>query len=118
MQRGEINGLLPDNWANVIVAGPLHLPAIYSDKQPNWEDSLAFFDAIAPVVYTDTIDFEKAWYQSRYDKPGPGGTGKDYINCPMNRDEYSNFLELSSMERRQSLKNGRRIRPTLRAASQ
>ncbi|MEC8726537.1 MAG: methylenetetrahydrofolate--tRNA-(uracil(54)-C(5))-methyltransferase (FADH(2)-oxidizing) TrmFO [Pseudomonadota bacterium] len=94
VQRGEINGLPPDNWANVIVAtGPLTSAGLSTAiSNLTGEDSLAFFDAIAPVVYTDTIDFEKAWYQSRYDKPGPGGTGKDYINCPMNRDEYSRFL--------------------------
>ena len=94
VQRGEINGLPPDNWANVIVAtGPLTSAGLSTAiGNLTGEDSLAFFDAIAPVVYTDTIDFEKAWYQSRYDKPGPGGTGKDYINCPMNRDEYSRFL--------------------------
>ena len=94
VQRGEINGLPPDNWANVIVAtGPLTSAGLSTAiANLTGEDSLAFFDAIAPVVYTDTIDFKKAWYQSRYDKPGPGGTGKDYINCPMNRDEYSRFL--------------------------
>ena len=46
------------------------------------EEHLAFFDAIAPIVHKDSIDFDKAWYQSRYDKVGPGGNGLDYINCP------------------------------------
>jgi methylenetetrahydrofolate--tRNA-(uracil-5-)-methyltransferase len=56
------------------------------------EDSLAFFDAIAPIVHKDSIDFSKAWFQSRYDKPGPGGTGEDYINCAMERAEYDAFI--------------------------
>ena len=49
-------------------------------------DALAFFDAIAPIVHFDTIDMDICWFQSRYDKVGPGGTGKDYINCPMDKD--------------------------------
>ncbi|MEM6914363.1 MAG: methylenetetrahydrofolate--tRNA-(uracil(54)-C(5))-methyltransferase (FADH(2)-oxidizing) TrmFO, partial [Pseudomonadota bacterium] len=57
------------------------------------EDELAFFDAIAPIVYKDSIDFEKAGFQSRYDKPGPGGTGKDYINLPLDRDQYEALLD-------------------------
>ena len=56
------------------------------------EDALAFFDAIAPIVLRETIDMDIAWMQSRYDKPGPGGTGADYINCPMNREQYEAFI--------------------------
>jgi methylenetetrahydrofolate--tRNA-(uracil-5-)-methyltransferase len=56
------------------------------------EDDLAFFDAIAPIVHRDSIDVSVAWFQSRYDKPGPGGTGKDYINCPLSKDEYHAFI--------------------------
>ena len=54
---------------------------------------LAFFDAIAPIVHFDTIDMDIAWFQSRYDKPGPGGTGADYINCPMDKAEYDAFVD-------------------------
>ena len=50
------------------------------------EEGLAFFDAIAPIIHRETINMDVAWYQSRYDKVGPGGTGKDYINCPMDRE--------------------------------
>ena len=57
------------------------------------EDSLAFFDAIAPIVYKDSIDFDKAWFQSRYDKKGPGGDGADYINCPLDKDQYTRFID-------------------------
>jgi methylenetetrahydrofolate--tRNA-(uracil-5-)-methyltransferase len=95
IERGEVTGLPPEDWKSVIVAtGPLTSPPLAEAIGAlTDENSLAFFDAIAPIIYTDSIDFDKAWYQSRYDKPGPGGTGKDYINCPMNRDEYLAFLE-------------------------
>ncbi|HCH57235.1 MAG TPA: methylenetetrahydrofolate--tRNA-(uracil(54)-C(5))-methyltransferase (FADH(2)-oxidizing) TrmFO, partial [Rhodospirillaceae bacterium] len=88
------DGLPPESWQSVIVAtGPLTSPGLAGAiSDLTGEDSLAFFDAIAPIIHTDSIDFDKAWYQSRYDKPGPGGTGKDYINCPMDRDEYIAFL--------------------------
>ena len=56
------------------------------------EDALAFFDAIAPIVYLDSVDLSKAWYQSRYDKPGPGGSGKDYINCPLDKEQYTRLI--------------------------
>ena len=52
-------------------------------------DSMHFFDAIAPIVYTESVDMSKAWYQSRYDK----GEGSDYLNCPMNEDEYNAFID-------------------------
>jgi methylenetetrahydrofolate--tRNA-(uracil-5-)-methyltransferase len=55
-------------------------------------ESLAFFDAIAPIVHFDSIDMSKAWFQSRYDKVGPGGTGKDYINCPLDKEQYLAFV--------------------------
>ena len=55
-------------------------------------DALAFFDAIAPIVHFDTIDMNVAWFQSRYDKVGPGGTGKDYINCPMDKAQYETLV--------------------------
>jgi methylenetetrahydrofolate--tRNA-(uracil-5-)-methyltransferase len=57
------------------------------------EGELAFFDAIAPVVHLDSIDQTIAWKQSRYDKAGPGGTGADYLNCPMSKDEYEAFID-------------------------
>lgn len=57
------------------------------------EDKLAFFDAIAPIVYKDSINFDIAWFQSRYNKVGPDGDGKDYINCPMNKEQYYNFID-------------------------
>src|SRR5262249_7709359 len=80
--RGEIPGLPPPAWESVIIAtGPLTSPAL-SDaiKGLAGERELAFFDAIAPIVYLDSIDQSITWRQSRYDKAGPGGGGADYIN--------------------------------------
>src|SRR5215471_16181857 len=93
--RGEIQGLPPADWSNVIVAtGPLtSAPLADAIRELTDEDALAFFDAIAPIVYKDSIDMSAAWFQSRYDKTGPGGTGADYINCPMTRQQYDAFVE-------------------------
>src|SRR5439155_2840949 len=94
IMRDEVVGLPPEDWDNVIIAtGPLTSPALAAAIQDLTGDAgLAFFDAIAPIVHRDTIDMNVAWYQSRYDKPGPGGTGKDYINCPMTREQYEDFI--------------------------
>ena len=91
IERGEVAGLPPANWDSVIVAtGPLTSPALAEAIAAlTGETSLAFFDAIAPIVYRESIDFSKAWFQSRYDK----GTGKDYINCPMTEAQYQAFIE-------------------------
>src|ERR1700716_3927264 len=67
-------------------------------------DALAFFDAIAPIVHRDSIDLSVAWRQSRYDKAGPGGTGADYINCPMSRSEYEAFLDALLIAEKTSFK--------------
>jgi len=93
--RGEVAGLPPDDWDSVIVAtGPLTAPSLAEAVRGlTGEAELAFFDAIAPIVYKESIDFSKAWCQSRYDKVGPGGDGKDYVNCPLDRDTYHAFLD-------------------------
>jgi methylenetetrahydrofolate--tRNA-(uracil-5-)-methyltransferase len=93
--RGEIAGLPPEAWRNVIVAtGPLtSKPLADAIRALTGEASLAFFDAIAPIVHRDTIDMDIAWFQSRYDKAGPGGTGADYLNCPMTREQYDAFVD-------------------------
>jgi methylenetetrahydrofolate--tRNA-(uracil-5-)-methyltransferase len=93
--REEIAGLPPPEWDKVIIAtGPLTSPALATAlKSLTGEEDLAFFDAIAPIVYRDSIDMSAAWLQSRYDKKGPGGTGSDYINCPLTRDQYFAFVE-------------------------
>src|SRR6185369_1339874 len=86
--------LPPPEWDSVIVAtGPLTSPALAAAiGRITGEDSLAFFDAIAPIVHRDSIDMNVAWFQSRYDKAGPGGSGADYINCPMDRAQYEAFV--------------------------
>jgi methylenetetrahydrofolate--tRNA-(uracil-5-)-methyltransferase len=95
IERGELDGLPPDDWRNVIIAtGPLTSPALSAAiAKLTGEDSLAFFDAIAPVVHRDSIDTRVAWFQSRYDKAGPAGTGADYLNCPMSKPEYEAFVD-------------------------
>src|SRR5215510_11555346 len=84
IRRGEV-AFPPDDWERVIVAtGPLTSPALAAAIcRLTGEDALAFFDAIAPIVHRDSIDMTIAWFQSRYDKAGPGGSGADYINCPL-----------------------------------
>jgi methylenetetrahydrofolate--tRNA-(uracil-5-)-methyltransferase len=93
--REEVAGLPPQDWDSVIIAsGPLTSPALAEAIGGlTGEAELAFFDAIAPIVYRDSIDMDKAWFQSRYDKQGPGGNGADYINCPLDREQYEAFVD-------------------------
>jgi methylenetetrahydrofolate--tRNA-(uracil-5-)-methyltransferase len=93
--RREEVAVPPDEWDQVIIAtGPLTSRALASHIQSlTGEDALAFFDAIAPIVHRDTINFGIAWFQSRYDKAGPGGSGADYINCPLTREQYERFVD-------------------------
>lgn len=96
----EIAGLPPEanetnGWDNVIVAtGPLTSPALADAiLKLTGEESLSFFDAIAPIVHADSIDFDIAWRQSRYDKAGPGGDAAAYVNCPMDKAQYDAFID-------------------------
>src|ERR1041385_2266969 len=93
--REEIAGLPPAEWDSAIVAtGPLTSPALAEAiRAATGEDALAFFDALAPIVHRDSIDLATAWFQSRYDKAGPGGDGADYINCPLTRAQYDAFVD-------------------------
>ncbi|MDB5645048.1 methylenetetrahydrofolate--tRNA-(uracil(54)-C(5))-methyltransferase (FADH(2)-oxidizing) TrmFO [Methylobacterium sp.] len=93
--REEVAGLPPEDWGSTIIAtGPLTAPSLAASiRELTGADALAFFDAIAPIVHRDSIDMDKAWFQSRYDKVGPGGTGADYINCPMDRAQYDAFIQ-------------------------
>ena len=92
--REEVNEI-PADWNNVIIAtGPLTSPPLAElIRTLGGEEDLAFFDAIAPIVHFDSIDMDVAWFQSRYDKSTDGGDGKDYINCPMTRDQYEGFID-------------------------
>jgi methylenetetrahydrofolate--tRNA-(uracil-5-)-methyltransferase len=85
----------PADWDSVIIAtGPLTSPALAETLRGlTGQDALAFFDAIAPIVHRETIDFGVAWFQSRYDKIGPAGSGADYINCPLNQAQYHAFID-------------------------
>ncbi|MEZ5914985.1 MAG: methylenetetrahydrofolate--tRNA-(uracil(54)-C(5))-methyltransferase (FADH(2)-oxidizing) TrmFO [Parvularculaceae bacterium] len=92
-EPGEIAGLPPEEWGNVVIAtGPLTSAALANAIHAlTGEDALAFFDAIAPIVHRDSVNFDIAWMQSRYDKKGPGGDGADYINCPLDEVQYAAF---------------------------
>ena len=98
LEREEVAGLPPEDWDSVIVAtGPLTSPALADAiAKLTGEDSLAFFDAIAPIVHYESIDQSIAWKQSRYDKVGPGNVegsdGADYFNCPMDKPQYEAFV--------------------------
>lgn len=78
----------------IVATGPLTHDALAADiRRVGGEKELAFFDAIAPIVHKDSIDFSKAWMQSRWDAPGPGGSGADYVNCPLDRETYEAFVD-------------------------
>ncbi len=91
VRREEVAGPPPEDWDSVILAtGPLTSPALSEAIGAlSGEAHLAFFDAIAPIVHKDSIDFETAWFQSRYDK----GDGADYINCPLDEAQYTAFIQ-------------------------
>jgi methylenetetrahydrofolate--tRNA-(uracil-5-)-methyltransferase len=94
MARGEVDWPDP-SWSNVIVAtGPLTAPALAEAiRARTSEADLAFFDAIAPIVHADSVDMEKAWFQSRYDKGATEAERAAYLNCAMDRAQYDRFLD-------------------------
>src|SRR3546814_7159249 len=94
IERGEVAGLPAPDWDSVIVAtGPLTSPALSTAIMAlTGEESLSFFDAIAPIVHKHSIDLDRAWFQSRYDKTSTGSDGRDYINCALNREQYESFI--------------------------
>jgi len=91
VRREEVAGPIPADWgATILATGPLTSPALAETILGlTGLDSLAFFDAIAPILYKDSVDFEIAWFQSRYDK----GDGADYINCPLDEAQYAAFID-------------------------
>ncbi|HVM98849.1 MAG TPA: methylenetetrahydrofolate--tRNA-(uracil(54)-C(5))-methyltransferase (FADH(2)-oxidizing) TrmFO [Caulobacteraceae bacterium] len=95
IEREEVAGPPPADWASVIIAtGPLTSPALADAiGRLTGEAELSFFDAIAPIVHAETIDMSVAWRQSRYDKAGPGGDAAAYINCPMDKACYEGFID-------------------------
>lgn len=85
---------LPASGMTIVATGPLTGSALAeSIAGVTGKDALAFFDAIAPIVHRDSIDMSVAWMASRWDKVGPIGDGKDYINCPMTKEQYYAFVE-------------------------
>lgn len=90
IRREEVTELPLDEWHHVILAtGPLTSdPLADIIARMTGEEELAFFDAIAPIIYKESVDFSKAWMQSRYDK----GDGTDYINCGMDKEQYYAFI--------------------------
>ena len=95
IERGEIIGLPPEDWDSVIVAtGPLTSPALAEAIGGlTGEEDLAFFDAIAPIVHADSVNLDRAWFQSRYDKGETEEERTAYLNCPMSRDQYEAFID-------------------------
>ncbi|MGE0530826.1 MAG: methylenetetrahydrofolate--tRNA-(uracil(54)-C(5))-methyltransferase (FADH(2)-oxidizing) TrmFO [Hyphomonadaceae bacterium] len=97
VERGEVKSLdallTGDDERVIFSTGPLTSPSLAdSIRNLTGEDSLAFFDAIAPIVHADSIDFDIAWKQSRYDKEGPGGDKAAYVNCPLDEAQYNAFI--------------------------
>ncbi|MEL7137951.1 MAG: methylenetetrahydrofolate--tRNA-(uracil(54)-C(5))-methyltransferase (FADH(2)-oxidizing) TrmFO [Pseudomonadota bacterium] len=95
ISRGEVAGLPPEDWSSVIVAtGPLTSPSLAEAiRALTGEDSLAFFDAIAPIVHADSVDMSRAWFQSRYDKGEAEEERTAYLNCPMDEAQYNAFID-------------------------
>lgn len=95
VERGEVAGVPPSDWSSVIIAtGPLTSTALAAGIQSlTGEESLAFFDAIAPIVYSDSVDMSKAWFQSRYDKGETEDERTAYLNCPLSKEQYEGFLD-------------------------
>lgn len=96
LERHEVN-VLPEvtaDFDNVIIAtGPLTSDSLATSiRSLTGCEALSFFDAIAPIVHRESVNMSKAWMQSRYDKVGPGGTGSDYINCAMDKEQYERFV--------------------------
>ena len=95
IRRERIDAIPPREWDNVIIAtGPLTAAPLANAIQAlTGEDSLAFFDAIAPVIHRDSIDMDIVWAQSRWDRPNENGDTKDYLNCPLDKDQYNAFID-------------------------
>ncbi len=94
VERAEVGAPAPE-WSHVIIAtGPLTSPPLAAwIGTRTGADALSFFDAIAPIVHRDSIDFDVAWRQSRYDKTGPSGVADAYVNCPLDQRQYETFID-------------------------
>jgi methylenetetrahydrofolate--tRNA-(uracil-5-)-methyltransferase len=91
--NNEYKYLPGSSFKTIIATGPLTSKSLTKNIiKSTGNDNLAFFDAIAPIIYKESIDMNIAWYQSRYDKIGTSGDEAAYINCPLNKDEYVEFV--------------------------
>ena len=90
---GEIKELPTDgHW--IIATGPLTSGTLAAAiAAETGAEALAFFDAIAPIIYADSINMDKAWMQSRYDKGETEEERTAYLNCPMDKDTYEAFID-------------------------
>jgi methylenetetrahydrofolate--tRNA-(uracil-5-)-methyltransferase len=78
----------------IVATGPLTSGALAEAIQAETgAEALAFFDAIAPIIYADSIDMSRAWMQSRYDKGETEEERTAYLNCPMTKDQYEAFID-------------------------
>ena len=93
LERGEVSEL-PREGHWIVATGPLTSGNLAEAiRAETGAESLAFFDAIAPIVYTDSIDMDVAWRQSRYDKGDTEEERQAYLNCPMTKEEYEAFID-------------------------
>ena len=109
IKREEVLSLDKPDWSQIIIAtGPLTAAQLAEEIQKKTgEKELAFFDAIAPIVYFESINMDIAWFQSRYDK----GEGKDYINCPMNKSQYKAFVQALNAGEKMLFREWEKITP-------
>ena len=90
----EENSELENNGKLIVATGPLTSELLAARiRKLTGNDALSFYDAIAPIVYKDTIDMSKAWMQSRYDKGETEQERKAYLNCPMTKNQYEKFID-------------------------
>ena len=90
IRREEIALPRPEWGSTIVATGPLTAPALADFIRSLTDtEALSFFDAIAPIIHRDSIDMNIAWMQSRYDK----GDGADYVNCPLNQEQYAAFVD-------------------------
>ncbi len=98
---------LPEAGATIIATGPLTGGALaQAIADEAGQESLAFFDAIAPIVYADSIDMDVAWRQSRYDKGETQEEREAYVNCPMDKEQYEAFIDALLAAEKTEFKEG------------
>ncbi|MFL2790771.1 MAG: methylenetetrahydrofolate--tRNA-(uracil(54)-C(5))-methyltransferase (FADH(2)-oxidizing) TrmFO [Paracoccaceae bacterium] len=93
IKQEEFSNLSSENGTTIIATGPLTSNTLAEElKAITRSENLSFFDAIAPIIYVEDVDLNKAWFQSRYDKGDTDLEKKAYLNCPMNKQEYEAFV--------------------------